>query len=110
MYHQNSSESQILVGVYVDDFLVTGSVEATIIEFKKKINLLFEMSDLGLLNSYLGIQVVQVDGEIKLYQKSYSLKILKEYNMLEVNPCQTPLQIRLSLSKSEEEARVDSSM
>ena len=47
--------SMMSIGVYVDDLIVTGPMAAHIKEFKVKMMKLFEMSDLGLLNSYLGI-------------------------------------------------------
>ena len=37
---------------------------------------LFDMTDLGLLKSYLGIQVKQFKGEITLVQRIFALKIL----------------------------------
>ena len=45
--------------MYVDDLLITRSIEVMIIDFKKEMSTIFEMSDLGLLTYYLGIEVVQ---------------------------------------------------
>ena len=48
---------------------------------------LFEMSDLGLLSYYLGIEVKQdVDG-IRLSQSSYAAKLLAKLGMMDCNPC-----------------------
>jgi hypothetical protein len=38
---------------------------------------MFEMSDLGLLSYYLGIEVHQLQGEITLTQAAYARKILE---------------------------------
>ena len=46
-------------------------------DFKTKTQSNFEMSDLGLLISYLGIEVAQESGRIKLSQMSYALTILE---------------------------------
>ena len=62
--------SNLYIGVYVDDLLVAGSSKERILEFKDKMKSLFDMTDLGLLKSYLGIQVNQLEGEITLAQSS----------------------------------------
>ena len=45
-----------LVGVYVDDLVITVSDSSDIIKFKLEMQSLFQMSDLGLLSYYLGIE------------------------------------------------------
>ena len=52
--------------LYVDDMLLTGPNEKHIADFKADLNSDFEMSDLGLLHHYLGIQFKQCDGGIAL--------------------------------------------
>ncbi|XP_076901931.1 uncharacterized protein LOC143556522 [Bidens hawaiensis] len=52
----------LIVGVYVDDLIVTGTNEKKINDFKKKMKMVFDMSDLGRLCYYLGIEVDQ-DGD-----------------------------------------------
>lgn len=41
----------------MDDLLVTSSKMANIIEFKKQISKEFDMSDMGKLSYYLGLEV-----------------------------------------------------
>jgi hypothetical protein len=45
------------VGVYVDDLVITGTKDAEVAEFKEEMNATFQMSDLGPLSFYLGIEV-----------------------------------------------------
>lgn len=52
--------------VYVDDLLVTGPSLKSILDFKAEMASKFEMSDLGRLTYYLGIEVVQHDKGIIL--------------------------------------------
>jgi hypothetical protein len=47
----------LLVGVYVDDLIITGPSQDSIDAFKKQMMKSFSMSDLGLLTYYLGIRV-----------------------------------------------------
>lgn len=97
----------MLVAVYVDDLLITCSLVDMINEFKKNMSSKFEMSDLGLLTYYLGIEVLQYEGGIALKQQSYAKKILEETNMAECNSTQFPMDAGLKLSKAQEEASVD---
>ena len=42
-----------------------------------------DMTNCGLLNSYLGIEVIEGKSKIKLCQTTYALKVLDEFNMRE---------------------------
>jgi len=57
MYQQGSACNVLLVGVYVDDLIITGAEEQKVEVFKAQINKAFDMSDLGLLYFYLGVEV-----------------------------------------------------
>jgi hypothetical protein len=48
---------QLVVRVYVDDLIITGSDHDNIRSFKEEMEVTFKMSDLGLLHYYLGIEV-----------------------------------------------------
>lgn len=41
----------------MDDLLITGSKAAVVEDFKKQMSSMFEMTDLGELSYYLGIEV-----------------------------------------------------
>ncbi|KAJ0967732.1 hypothetical protein J5N97_024649 [Dioscorea zingiberensis] len=100
----------LLVGVYVDDLIVTGSAVCDIVEFKNQMKKLFNMSDLGLLSYYLGIEVKQSAHGVSLCQSGYAAKILEQSGMKCCNPCQTPMENRLKLSKKSEDPAVDATM
>lgn len=69
---------------------------------------LFKMSDLGLLSYYLGIEVHQKPGSITLCQEAYARKILEISGMTDCNSAQTPMEVRLKLSKRSQAPEVDS--
>ncbi|XP_074364154.1 uncharacterized protein LOC141704905, partial [Apium graveolens] len=56
VYTRYKKESLLIVGVYVDDLIITGANLTEVDEFKREMNQQFEMSDLGLLSYYLGIE------------------------------------------------------
>ena len=59
MYARGATLTRLLVGVYIDDLVITGSNSSDIDKFKLEMKSLFQMSDLGLLSYYLGIEVRQ---------------------------------------------------
>lgn len=107
VYMKNSGNARLLVGVYVDDLIITGSSAEEVAMFKEQMKDMFSMSDLGLLSYYLGIEVAQAEDGISLCQSAYALKILEKTGMLDCNPCQTPMEERLKLSKNGEGPKVD---
>ena len=68
VYHKTVKGELLVVAVYVDDLFVTGTNMGAIIDFKKEMANTFDMSDLGRLSYYLGIEVCQHDKGITLSQ------------------------------------------
>ena len=60
LFRKQTKDCLLLVAVYVDDLLVTGTNLDVIQEFKREMAMKFEMSDLGKLTYYLGIEVIQL--------------------------------------------------
>jgi hypothetical protein len=85
------------VGVYVDDLVITGTKDAEV-AFKEEMNATFQMSDLGLLSFYLGIEVHQGDSGITLRQSSYANRVVELARHTDCNPALTPMEERLKLS------------
>jgi hypothetical protein len=59
IYTRNYKGKQLVIGVYVDDLMVTGASNEDIQQFNAEMSKVFKMSDLGLflLHYYLGIEV-----------------------------------------------------
>ena len=107
VYTRNNGEEALIVGVYVDDLIVTGSSAEGINGFKEQMMKEFEMSDLGLLSYYLGIEVDQKKECITLRQTAYAKKILKQFEMADCNPSKYPMEAKLQLEKDEKGTPVD---
>lgn len=75
VYRRSENSDFLLVGVYVDDLIITGPNKDSIDKFKKQMMQSFSMSDLGLLTYYLGIQVDQRGGVTTISQGAYTLRI-----------------------------------
>jgi hypothetical protein len=66
IYRRGNGGNALLVGVYVDDLVITGTKDAEVAAFKEEMKATFQTSDLGLLSFYLGIEVHQGDSRITL--------------------------------------------
>ena len=107
IYTRNHGESRLVVCVYVDDLMISGSSPAKIVLFKQEMKSIFSMSDLGLLSYYLGIEVTQASHGIKLCQMAYARKLLERCGMASCNSSSTPMEDRLKLSKNNESPAVN---
>ena len=67
-------------------------------DFKAELNSAFEMSNLGLLHHYLGIQFKQCDGGIALCQTKYIETLLCRFSLQDCKPIATPMETGLHLS------------
>jgi hypothetical protein len=107
VYTKSSKDSNLLIGVYVDDLIITGDNAQQIEGFKAQMMKKFSMSDLGLLSYYLGIEVKQNSGEISLCQSAYAVKLLDKCGMADCNAVQVPMDQRHKLSKISSNPPVD---
>jgi hypothetical protein len=87
--------------MYVDDFLITGNNNDHISQVKKELLTGFEMTDLGLLHYYLGVEVMQRERSIFISQTKYVSELLKKFGMEDCKPAITPMEKNLKLSKFE---------
>ena len=110
VYVRGSGGNLLLVGVYVDDLVVVGADPTEVDRFKKEMARLFSMSDLGSLHYYLGIEVRQGTKGITLCQGAYADKIIEKAGLRGCNPCSTPMEPRLKLSKTSSNPPVDKTL
>ena len=106
MYRRGSGLTVLLIGVYVDHLIVTGA-EGEVEKFKPQMEK-FDMSDLGLLCFYLGVEVRQHASDITLCQTHYAKRILELGGMAGCNPAHTPMEEKLRLSRHSTVEEVDS--
>jgi hypothetical protein len=107
IYIRRNSNVQLVVGVYVDYLVITGSDHDDIKSFKEEMASVFKMSDLSLLHYYLGVEVKQSASGILLSQGVYTMKILERSGMTGCNRCHVPMEAHLKLSKQSTQPLVD---
>ncbi|KAG6533188.1 hypothetical protein ZIOFF_007054 [Zingiber officinale] len=76
-------------------------------KFKQQMMTEFEMSDLGLLSYYLGMEVEQQMSRILLRQSAYAKKILSQFKMTDCNSTKHPMEPKTQLHKDLEGTPVD---
>ena len=77
---KEADASMLLACLYVDDLIFTKNNPAMFKEFKKSMIQEFEMTDIGLMAHFLGIEVAQRKDGIFISQSGYTKKILKKWN------------------------------
>ena len=97
----------LVVSLYVDDLLVSGSSGEHIDKFKEEMKDAFEMTDLGRMTFFLGMQVNQKQNEIFLCQEKYANEILKKFNMEGCKPTATPMNQKEKFYKEDGAEKVD---
>jgi hypothetical protein len=78
------------------------------VKFKSSMMREFDMTDLGKMRFFLGIEVVQRADGIFINQKKYALEVLKRFKMDRSNPVHNPIVLGCKLSKDEDGVKVDS--
>jgi hypothetical protein len=107
IYQRGNGGNTLLVGVYVDDLVITGTKDAEVTAFKEEMNVTFQMSDLGLLSFYLGIKVHQGDSVITLRQTAYAKHVVELAGLTDCNTVLTPMEERLKPSRNNTTEEVD---
>jgi hypothetical protein len=89
--------------------LVTGSNAKLLAEFKTEMQDVFEMSDLGIMNYFLGMEIYQCSSGIFVSQRKYVVDILKKFKLESCKEVATPLTQNEKISKNDSEKLEDPS-
>ena len=101
IFYRNFSSGIILLIVYVDDIVITGSDFKGISSLKSFLQSQFHTKDLGMLRYFLGIEVIRNKHEIFLSQRKYEVDLLSETRKLGVKPCSSPMVLGVHLTKED---------
>ncbi|GJX85058.1 putative ribonuclease H-like domain-containing protein [Tanacetum coccineum] len=97
----------LLVQVYVDDIIFGSTKKELCFAFEKLMHEKFQMSSMGELTFFLGLQVKQKKDGIFISQDKYVAKILKKFRFTEVKTASTPIETQKPLLKDEDGEEVD---
>nr|GEU88743.1 putative ribonuclease H-like domain-containing protein [Tanacetum cinerariifolium] len=96
-----------LVQVYVDDIIFGSTNNELCKAFKKLMKDKFQMSFMGALTFFLGLQVKQKDDGIFISQANYVAKILRKFGFTDVKSASTPIKTEKPLLKDPDSEDVD---
>ncbi|GJR32949.1 putative ribonuclease H-like domain-containing protein [Tanacetum coccineum] len=97
----------LLVQVYVDDIIFGSTKKSLCTEFEKMMHKKFQMSSMGELTFFLGLQVKQKEDGIFISQDKYVTEILKKFGFTDVKTASTPMETQKPLLKDEDGEEVD---
>ncbi|GKC95576.1 putative ribonuclease H-like domain-containing protein, partial [Tanacetum coccineum] len=97
----------LLVQVYVDDIIFGSTKKSLCDEFEGLMHKRFQMSSMGELTFFLGLQVQQKEDGIFISQDKYVAEILKKFDFATVKTASTPMEPNKALVKDEEADSVD---
>jgi hypothetical protein len=97
----------LLIQIYVDDIIFGGSSHVLVSSFQEMIEKEFQMSMMGELTFFLGIQVKRTKQGTFVHQARYTKDLMKKFNMAELKPMSTPMSTAMGLDPDENGEDVD---
>ncbi|GJT98375.1 retrovirus-related pol polyprotein from transposon TNT 1-94 [Tanacetum coccineum] len=99
LFTQKTGKHILLVQIYVDDIIFALTDPKACEIFSYEMSSKFQMSMMGQMSFFLGLQVSQNPGGIFINQSKFSLEILKKFGMDSCDPVDIPMVDRLKLDE-----------
>jgi hypothetical protein len=80
----------IILVLYVDNLILTGSDSKILNHVKTSLRKKFEMTDLGFVHHFLGLQVLKTNERIFISQSKYVCDLLRLFHMEDCKPTPSP--------------------
>ncbi|GJW72526.1 putative ribonuclease H-like domain-containing protein [Tanacetum coccineum] len=107
LFIKKNKSDIMLVQVYVDDVIFGSTKKSICTEFKDCMHKRFQMSSMGELTLFLGLQVKQQPDGIFISQDKYVADILKKFDFWSIRTATTPIESNKPLGKDEDGEDVD---
>ena len=104
IYMRGEADSRIILGIHVDDQVITGPNAMVVKTFKEDMGKKFKVKDLGPLTHILGVEVKR-DRQRRLLtlgQSGFLRGVLERYGMHECNPTKLPLAPGTQFTQNDE--------
>lgn len=109
LFVYNSAKGFLVLIVYVDDLLITGTSESLIQDIKKSLRDAFTIKDMGLGKYFMGSEVVKSFKGICVHQRKYVSDLIADAGLKEAKIAITPLHKGMQLSHHQGELSEDPS-
>ncbi|KAI9170202.1 hypothetical protein LWI28_024289 [Acer negundo] len=94
-----TKDELFIAQIYVDDIVFGSTNNLKVQQFVDVMSHEFEMSMVGELNFFLGLQIKQMHDEIFISQAKYAKSLVKKFSLENAKHCDTPMSTTLKLSK-----------
>jgi hypothetical protein len=91
----------------MDDIIFAGSSHVLVSSFQGMMEKEFQLSMMGELTFFLGIQVKQTKQGTFIHQVKYTMDLMKKFNMAELKPVSMPMSTATSLDPDENDKGTD---
>ena len=88
----------IVVQVYVNDIIFESTKDELAHDFLKLMQAEFEMSMIGELSHFLGLQIHQQESGIFISQSKYAKNLVKKFDLESASPVRTPMSPDVKLN------------
>ncbi|GJS25056.1 retrovirus-related pol polyprotein from transposon TNT 1-94 [Tanacetum coccineum] len=99
LFTRKTGKHILLVQIYVDDIIFASTDPKACDIFSNEMSSKFQMSMMGQMSFFLGLQVSQNPRGIFINQSKFALEILKKFRMDSCDPVDTPMVDRLKLDE-----------
>jgi len=110
LFVKDNNGRLMITQIYVNDIVFGGMLNKMVQLFVQQMQSEFEMSLVGELNYFLGLQVKQMEDTIFTSQSKYAKNIVNKFGMDNGSHKRTPVATHLKLFKDENGVVVDQSM
>jgi len=101
LFFKKVGKMVVYLVVYIDDLLIPRNNESYIASMKQDLKRGFEMTNMGHLHYYLGVEVTQNPKYIFISQRKYIRELLNRFGMIDCNPLSTLMDQNLKLKSIE---------
>ncbi|GJV55145.1 retrovirus-related pol polyprotein from transposon TNT 1-94 [Tanacetum coccineum] len=107
LFTKKKDSDIIIVQIYVDDIISVSTCQGICDDFSKIMHDEFEMSMMGELNFFLGLQIKQLEDGIFFNQYKYVKEMLKKFSLKDSKPIKTPMSSKTKLTCDEDGEPID---
>ncbi|CAM8981568.1 unnamed protein product [Rhodiola kirilowii] len=100
LFTLSTNDNFLILLVYVDDVVITGTSSKLTVQVKQFIHDKFQIKDLGNLKYFLGLKVARSASGIFLNQRKYGIDILDDYQFTDCKSAQSPMETKHNMGLS----------
>ena len=107
LFIRNDKNSFVVAQIYVDDIVFGATNDSLAHSFADEMKAIFEMSMVGELTYFLGLQVKQTDSGIYINQAKYANNLVKRFGLDNAAHARTPMAANAKLTNDPSGESVD---